>query len=415
MRKFKIIIISAASLFGTFLAACGSDSGTDSDNDADADMGSTRVETIYDLGECKGANEGVTKYVTSEFRYYTCSDGRWEASGSEIDTVETEEDLQVCSDGVEGAVVWLLDRNSALVCVDGSWESYAEQKSKSSSSVGGKGSNPSSGDSARKENSSSSNSKGESSSSVDNSGYSSDSKVDEISSSSEKESSSSVLSSSSDASIYDPDENTLTDLRDGQVYRTTTIGIPSKSYSEVWMAENLNYETANSWCGGGSGTTEGDCSVYGRLYTWVAATVEGTAASTESPCGDYGVCVRGVCPRGWHLPSQSEWNELVTAVGSSVAGKMLKSETRWNSYSGIEYPDIYLFSALPAGERFDSGHYAYEGKEAYFWSSTEYNNKSVYRMWISVDTDGAILDNGTKNYGHSVRCLKNKYFDEFVK
>lgn len=86
-------------------------------------------------------------------------------------------------------------------------------------------------------------------------------------------SSSSISSSSSDGSIYDASANTLTDLRDGQVYRTTTIEINDAGrgidYSEVWMAENLNFETENSWCGGGIGTTEGDCSVYGRLYMWL--------------------------------------------------------------------------------------------------------------------------------------------------
>ena len=107
--------------------------------------------------------------------------------------------------------------------------------------------------------------------------------------------------STRDSSVYDADKNTLTDLRDGQTYKTTTIDIPSKNYSEVWMAKNLNYETDNSWCGGGSGTTEGDCSVYGRLYTWDAA-----VGRDEDECGYGCECrlgsgdIRGACPKGWH-------------------------------------------------------------------------------------------------------------------
>ena len=106
-----------------------------------------------------------------------------------------------------------------------------------------------------------------------------------------------------DGSIYDASANTLTDLRDGQVYRTTTIAPKGTDYSEVWMAENLNFETEYSWCGGGTGTTEGDCSIYGRLYTWAAA-----VAKSEDECGRglRSGDIRGACPKGWHLPRNEE-------------------------------------------------------------------------------------------------------------
>ena len=206
-------------------------------------------------------------------------------------------------------------------------------------------------------------------------------------------------------------KGTLTDSRDGQVYRTTTIDIPAKSYSEVWMAENLNFVTENSWCGG-SGTTEGDCSIYGRLYKWAAA-----VAKPEDECGYGHECslgtgdIRGVCPKGWHLPSYDEWNELITAVGgSSVAGKVLKSETGWQSYSGIENSDTYLFSALPAGYRNDDGNYSGEGSNAYFWSSTEHYGSYAYYMYVGYGYDyyeDAYLYDISKDYGFSVRCLKD--------
>ena len=248
---------------------------------------------------------------------------------------------------------------------------------------------------------------GSSASGIGESSSSSDS--EESSSSSEKigeESSSSVSGSSNDASTYNATANTLKDLRNGQVYKTTTIDIPAKSYSEVWMAENLNIETENSWCGGGSGTTEGDCSVYGRLYTWAAA-----MAKSEESCGYGYTCglsgtVRGACPKGWHVPSQSEWNELFTAVGgSSTAGTKLKNTTSWNS-SG-NGPDDFGFSALPAGNRVRNGSYYGEGDYAYFWSSTEYDSYNVYRMILDYEGDEAVLDGSYKSYGFSVRCLKD--------
>ena len=246
------------------------------------------------------------------------------------------------------------------------------------------------------------------------------------------ESSSSVLSSSSDGSIYDATANTLTDLRDNQVYRTTTIDIPSKNYSEVWMAENLNIETENSWCGGGNGTTEGDCSVYGRLYTWLVA-----VEKTEDECGVGHACglsgmVRGICPKGWHLPNRAEWEELIIAVDGSIAlydprntaGIKLKSTSGWNGNNGESGngTDAYSFSALPAGKRSSNGdgYYSDGGNRTYMWSTTEDNiyndNRCAYALvlyyeyeeGIHFNYDNALLGTAEKeNSGYSIRCLKD--------
>ncbi|MBQ3840743.1 MAG: fibrobacter succinogenes major paralogous domain-containing protein [Fibrobacter sp.] len=226
-------------------------------------------------------------------------------------------------------------------------------------------------------------------------------------------SSASVPGGSSDASVYDADKNTLKDLRDGQIYKTTTIEVPSKNYSEVWMAKNLNYETDNSWCGGGSGTTEGDCSVYGRLYTWDAA-----VGRDEDECGYGYECglgsgeIRGACPKGWHLPSYDEWNALFTAVGgSSTAGSKLKSATgwAWNDYDDISGngTDAFGFSALPAGYRSSGGDCDDEGNYAGFWSSTEDDGDAAYGMDLDYYGGSADLDYYNKNRGFSVRCLKD--------
>ena len=125
-----------------------------------------------------------------------------------------------------------------------------------------------------------------------------------------------------------------------------------------------------------------------------------------------GGTIRGVCPEGWHLPSYAEWNddewgELVTAVGGfSVAGKMLKSETGWESYSGIYNADAFGFSALPAGMRSYHGDYGSMGFSAYFWSSSE-GGCFTYSMGLSCTFDDADLYNDERGYGFSVRCLKD--------
>ena len=189
----------------------------------------------------------------------------------------------------------------------------------------------------------------------------------------------------------------ITDSRDGQKYKTVTIG------SQIWMAQNLNFETENSYC---YSDDPSNCSKYGRLYTWAAA-----MAKSEESCGYGYTCglsgtVRGACPKGWHVPSQSEWNELFTAVGgSSTAGTKLKNTTSWNS-SG-NGTDDFGFSALPAGNRVRNGSYYGEGDYAYFWSSTEYDSYNVYRMILDYEGDEAVLDGSYKSYGFSVRCLKD--------
>ena len=227
-------------------------------------------------------------------------------------------------------------------------------------------------------------------------------------------------SADNDASIYDPDENTLTDLRDGQVYRTTTIDISSESYSEVWMAENLNYRypgrttrlDSSSFC---YDDDPAYCDTYGRLYLWSAAMDSAgiIKGNTANGCGHYSECmhsgtVRGVCPKGWHIPSYDEWDELITAVGgSSVAGKMLKSETGWQSFSVIENADAFGFSALPGGYRYYNGDYYYEGNFANFWSSTEATSSYARRMNLYYFDDNAGLDDNSTDDAFSVRCLKD--------
>jgi uncharacterized protein (TIGR02145 family) len=195
---------------------------------------------------------------------------------------------------------------------------------------------------------------------------------------------------------------TLTDTRDGQTYKTVTIG------TQTWMAENLNYETANSdWY-----------KKYGRLYTWAAA-IDSVKLATDvdNPldCGYDKTCglsgkVQGVCPEGWHLPSYDEWNTLFTAVGGqSTAGKVLKSQTGWTAYDGITNEDAFGFSALPAGFKYSIGvgDYDYEGFYAHFWSSTEYGSDYAYGMVLYYNGGNVNQGDYDKYVGFSVRCLKD--------
>ena len=209
---------------------------------------------------------------------------------------------------------------------------------------------------------------------------------------------------------YDPELQSCTKVQFAdnteQYYKTVTIAPKGVIYSKTWMAENLNYKTANSWC---YDDKDENCAKYGRLYTWAAA-----VGKTETECGYGQECnlgtgdIRGVCPEGWHLPSKEEWEDLIKAVGGqSTSGAKLKSKTGWEGYSGINNEDAFGFSALPAGLRDLLGGYDREGDYAYFWSSSEYNGLTAYLMLLSYDNENADLNYNIKYDGFSVRCLKD--------
>lgn len=171
-------------------------------------------------------------------------------------------------------------------------------------------------------------------------------------------------------------QEAMKDSRDGKTYKTVKIG------SQIWMAENLNYKTTNSYC---YDNAPANCSKYGRLYTWSAA--------------------MEACPSGWHLPSRSEFETLFKTVGGkSEAGKMLKSKTGWrNRGNGT---DAYSFSALPAGQRSGDGEFDFEDV-AHFWSSAEDDRFSAYYMALFHGLDTADLYYSRKHNGVSVRCLRD--------
>ena len=219
------------------------------------------------------------------------------------------------------------------------------------------------------------------------------------------ESSNSSEKPSSDK-VVDPAEvtsGTMTDSRDGQTYKTVTIG------SQTWMAENLNYETANSYC---YNDNAANCTKYGRLYTWAAAMDSaGTWSTNGKGCGYNKTCsptgtIRGVCPEGWHLPTNAEFETLFTAVGgSSNAGTKLKSTSGWNEDNGT---DDYSFSALPAGYRSAFSSYnRREGDGANFWSSTGSDSSDAYYMYLYYFGGNVELRSYSKDNGFSVRCVKD--------
>ena len=214
----------------------------------------------------------------------------------------------------------------------------------------------------------------------------------------------------------------LTDVRDGKTYKTVKIG------SQVWMAENLNYEynegTAKSYC---YGDDPAMCEKYGRLYTWSAAMDSAAVFSRNGKgCGNGKTCsatksVRGVCPEGWHLPDTTEWIALEKFVADSLyngatrnVGYALKSTSGWIAYNGEigGGSDAFGFGALPAGYHRYSGtlyerSFSNDQANGFFWSPTEVNTNYAGGLYLSYSDTFLNSGRGEKNSSFSVRCVKD--------
>jgi uncharacterized protein (TIGR02145 family) len=176
-------------------------------------------------------------------------------------------------------------------------------------------------------------------------------------------------------------EGTFTDSRDGKEYKTVKIG------EQTWMAENLNYDLK---CSGCYNNDPANCGKYGRLYDWGAA--------------------RRACPKGWHVPSNDEWDILYKFVAgventespSETAAKYLKAKSGWNESGNGE--DKYGFSALPGGIAwFDS--YSNAGDSARWWS--DYGSYNVYGRIMQYHYNDAYWTTPEGDNYFSIRCLQN--------
>jgi len=177
----------------------------------------------------------------------------------------------------------------------------------------------------------------------------------------------------------------FTDERPGannQSYRTVVIG------GKTWFAENLNYAGSGGSVGVCYNNADSNCTKYGRLYTWAEAMDISSSYNNSSTYGNANSGNhQGVCPVGWRLPNDSDWNDLVTAVGSP-AGTKLKSQTGWNTGSGyIPGTNESGFSALPGGGRRTDGSFLNVGVWGYWWSATEIDAGNARRrvMYWYID------------------------------
>ncbi len=223
--------------------------------------------------------------------------------------------------------------------------------------------------------------------------------------------------------VYTSDTTGILQDIDGNEYNIVKIG------TQWWMAENLRVthyadgteipwvpdpgqwallnETGEGWCYYDNNPDNKEA--YGLLYSWAAAMNGATLPG-----------VQGMCPNGWHLPSDDNWKTLEMHLGLTSAeadntglrglneGGKLKEEgtTHW------EMPNTAAtnstgFTALPGGYRNESGDFSYLFVNAEFWSSSQNDTYNAWGRLLDVDTGGITRSIIDKNVGFSVRCIKN--------
>ena len=286
-------LFAALAVAALVLSACGDSVGLES---------APKVASVSDLASCTAENAGEAVFVEDERMLYTCGEDGWKAAIEPVKPEESKDsgktdtvrevvsfpDLDSCTAENAGEETLVKDEGMRYTCGEEGWIAANE-----SAEYGDCGT---------------------------------------------------VVVSDDPVSTCGED-GTFTDSRDGRVYKCVEIG------AQVWMAENLDFgeivrSTANQvkasaahaqkYCYNNDST---NCAKYGGLYQW--HTAMGLCAGYVSMDASSRIDAphRGICPAGWHVPTQDEWETLIEFVqspDSNNAGRMLKSKEGWEKFS--EYP-----------------------------------------------------------------------------
>ena len=216
--------------------------------------------------------------------------------------------------------------------------------------------------------------------------------------------------------------------------------------SQIWMAANMNVGTridgtseqnnnsvVEKYC---YNDVEANCDIYGGLYQWAEAmqidytynTTDYPTDYTCDPCGSSGR--QGICPSGYHIPTDLEWSRYEYCVESSISPtgstslSTFQNNTGWRGSTDNAGPGAKMkvtssnspswdgtnasgFAALPAGCRNPAGFFDDLGSSAYFWSATENSSMNARYRYLHSGFSQSNRYLNIKKYGFSVRCLKN--------
>ena len=233
---------------------------------------------------------------------------------------------------------------------------------------------------------------------------------------------------------YNPEMYECHDGKNGIYLKGGISDVANNTYdavligTQVWMAKNLNYEVGDSKCyaaphvdqsnGNKTPLTESEiqanCDKYGRLYTWATAmSLEETYNSQK-----WEGSVKGICPEGWHIPSNTDWGMLLWFVKQDT--DKLKAASDWDRGYNNSKPvatDDYGFSALPGGygappQPSVSDEYGFADTEyyGYWWTSTQHESTAyeAYYKYMYYGNNSIYQYSSNKGYkSYSVRCVRD--------
>jgi uncharacterized protein (TIGR02145 family) len=207
--------------------------------------------------------------------------------------------------------------------------------------------------------------------------------------------------------------NILVDTRDGQTYNTVSIG------SQCWMAENLNIGTMLN---GGTAATDNtiiekycysnltsNCDIYGALYTWREMMQLPDNCETQDCSSLHGANHQGICPDGWHIPSDDEFKVLEMELGMTQTEADMLNTWRGDPVGTmLKEGGSSGFEGLLSGRMSTGGGFSLIENYEYPYTSDEYNSTYAFRRCVrDGDTTVGRWNTFPKSYGLSVRCLKN--------
>jgi len=204
---------------------------------------------------------------------------------------------------------------------------------------------------------------------------------------------------------------------EGETYETVVIG------TQTWFQRNLNYAVSGSKCGNGSSLSDGNtatCNTYGRLYDWATAMGLNATCNSSICSSQIQSKHKGICPQGWHIPSNAEWDILVKYVDpnyvsntNNIAGTKLKSTSGWKNHSVYgNGTDNYGFAALPGGIGRDGWNddgtgFTEEGGTEHWWTAYETSSSLAYLWRTAYDLGRADWLNYHKRAFLNIRCVKD--------
>ena len=210
----------------------------------------------------------------------------------------------------------------------------------------------------------------------------------------------------------------FTDTRDGKTYNTVLIG------SQCWMKENLNIgtrisgsinqknnDTIEKYC---NNDLDANCAVYGGLYQWDEL-MNYSLASNSNPSGR-----QGICPVGWHVPSDVEWCQMETYLdasincattgwkGTNAGGKMKEVGTSHWANPNTGATNSSGFMCLPGGYRLPSGGFETLATGADFWTTSGSSSSNSWYRTLANNSALVYRNFGEKTYAFSGRCINDQ-------